>query len=302
MKIIDAHVHLVQYICGFGSRGDLRAIGGGKAQYADGSVLNLIPPRLGEYDVTPEKVIALMDEEGVEKAVLLQGNYLGFQNQYSLDAMKKYPDRFQAAVTYDPFCRNKHLILENLFEKQGAKVLKFEVSTGSGLMSAHETVDLAGPMMEEAYEYADQHNLVCVMDIGRYGTASYQIEALREAIKRHPKMKWVVCHVLMPSKGGEAQMEKDLRQLNLENVWFDFAALPANVNRGEAYPYPAAQEVLHRAKAVVGADRLIFGSDIPSTITGEKYSDLVQYAAQLFTAQELEKVFYDNANLVYFGE
>ena len=75
MKIIDAHVHLVQYICGFGSRGELRAIGAGKARYADGSVISLIPPELGEYDVTPEKVIALMDQEKVEKAVILQGNY-----------------------------------------------------------------------------------------------------------------------------------------------------------------------------------------------------------------------------------
>lgn len=131
MKIIDAHVHLVQCICGFGSRGELRAIGEGKARYADGSVISLIPPELGEYDVTPEKVITLMDQEQVEKAVILQGNYLGFQNEYALMAEKKYPDRFRAAITYDPFCRNKKLILENLVEKQGARIVKFEVSTGS---------------------------------------------------------------------------------------------------------------------------------------------------------------------------
>ncbi len=236
MKIIDAHVHLVQYICGFGSRGELRAIGGGRARYADGSEISLIPEELGEYDVTPEKLIELMDREGVEKAVLLQGNYLGFQNEYSLAAMRKYPDRLQAAVTYDPFCRNKDLILENLVEKQGARVVKFEVSTGSGLMAAHETVALDGDRMEEAFRYAEERGLVCVMDIGRAGTASYQPEALRRAIMRYPGMKFVVCHVLMPQKGGEARMEEDLRMLALPNVWFDFAALPANVNKGEAYP------------------------------------------------------------------
>ena len=203
MKIIDAHVHLVQYICGFGSRGELRAIGEGKARYADGSVISLIPPELGEYDVTPEKVIALMDQEQVEKAVILQGNYLGFQNEYALMAEKKYPNRFRAAITYDPFCRNKKLILENLVEKQGARIVKFEVSTGSGLMAAHETVALDGDYMEEAYQYAEAHGMVCVMDIGRAGTASYQPEALRRAILRHPEMKFVVCHVLMPQKGGE---------------------------------------------------------------------------------------------------
>ena len=77
MKIIDAHVHLVQYICGFGSRGELRAIGGGKAMYADGSVLNLIPPELGEYTVTPESVIALMDREGVAEGCHPAGKLSG---------------------------------------------------------------------------------------------------------------------------------------------------------------------------------------------------------------------------------
>ena len=301
MKIIDAHVHLVQYICGFGSRGELRAIGGGKAMYADGSVLNLIPPELGEYTVTPESVIALMDREGVEKAVILQGNYLGFQNQYALDAMHKYPDRFQAAVTFDPFCRNKKLILENLVDKQGAKVLKMEISTGSGLMAAHETLPLDGKIMEEVYEYADQKNMVCVMDIGRVEMESYQPEALRRAILRHPNMKWVVCHVLAPQKGGEARMEDDLRLLNLPNVWFDFAAIATNVNRGEAYPFPAAQEVVRRAKGVVGADRMMFGTDIPSTLTRQSYRHMVEYALPLFTEAEQEKVYYDTANMVYFG-
>ena len=301
MKIIDAHVHLVQYICGFGSRGELRAIGGGKAMYADGSVLNLIPPELGEYTVTPESVIALMDREGVEKAVILQGNYLGFQNQYALDATHKYPDRFQAAVTFDPFCRNKKLILENLVDKQGAKVLKMEVSTGSGLMAAHETLPLDGKIMEEVYEYADQKNMVCVMDIGREEMESYQPEALRRAILRHPNMKWVVCHVLAPQKGGEARMEDDLRLLNLPNVWFDFAAIATNVNRGEAYPFPAAQEVVRRAKGVVGADRMMFGTDIPSTLTRQSYRHMVEYALPLFTEAEQEKVYYDTANMVYVG-
>ena len=301
MKIIDAHVHLVQYICGFGSRGELRAIGEGKARYADGSVISLIPPELGEYDVTPEKVIALMDQEQVEKAVILQGNYLGFQNEYALMAEKKYPNRFRAAITYDPFCRNKKLILENLVEKQGARIVKFEVSTGSGLMAAHETVALDGDYMEEAYQYAEAHGMVCVMDIGRAGTASYQPEALRRAILRHPEMKFVVCHVLMPQKGGEVRMEEDLRMLALPNVWFDFAALPANVNRGETYPYAAAREVLKRAKKAVGADRLMFGSDLPSTMVSQSYRHLVEYGMDLFTETELEKVYHDTADLVFFG-
>ena len=77
MKIIDAHVHLAQCIAGFGAEGELRACGGGKAVYSSGSVISMIPPELGEYDVTPEKVLELMDRNEVERAVLMQGNYIG---------------------------------------------------------------------------------------------------------------------------------------------------------------------------------------------------------------------------------
>lgn len=96
-------------------------------------------------------------------------------------------------------------------------------------------------------------------------------------------------------------MEEDLKMLALPNVWFDFAALPANVNKGEAYPYPAAREALARAKKVVGAERLMYGSDLPSTLIGQSYQKLVDYGIDLFTEEEIEKVYYETANQVYFG-
>ncbi len=36
MKVIDAHVHLVQCIAGTSAGGEMRSIGGGQGMYADG--------------------------------------------------------------------------------------------------------------------------------------------------------------------------------------------------------------------------------------------------------------------------
>lgn len=116
MKIIDAHVHLVQYICGTGSRGAMRDCGGGRGMYDDGTIYQLIPPELGEHDVTAESVLKLMDAHQVEKAVLLQGNFMGFQNIYSYEAQQKYPDRFITAASYVPQSKNRDSILHHLFE------------------------------------------------------------------------------------------------------------------------------------------------------------------------------------------
>ncbi len=51
MNIIDAHVHVVEHIAGFGRRGELRPLGNGRARWGDGTELQLIPPELGDREV-----------------------------------------------------------------------------------------------------------------------------------------------------------------------------------------------------------------------------------------------------------
>lgn len=157
MKIIDGHVHLVQYIAGTGAGGELRFAGNGMAEYASGERFRMLPDEFSQGVVTAEDILRKMDGNGVEKAVLLQGNYFGFQNLYSMEAVKKYPDRFRAAASYDPFCRGREQIRKHLFEDLGFPIVKFEVSTGSGLMANHFTLPLDGDIMKAEYDYADEH-------------------------------------------------------------------------------------------------------------------------------------------------
>jgi serine/threonine protein kinase len=165
MNIIDSHIHICRCINGFGNSGEMQAIGGGYASYADGTIFQMIPECLGEYDVTPEAVLKIMDEAGVSKAVMLQGNFLGPQNLYTYEAAKKYPDRLAAAATYDPFCRNVDSIRKHLFEDLGIKIVKFEVSTGSGLMSYHPTIPLDGDgKLIVVEEYVQGRSLKQVLD------------------------------------------------------------------------------------------------------------------------------------------
>lgn len=303
MKIIDAHAHIVQVIAGFGSQGELRSCGNGKAIYASGQIIDMIPPALGDVDVTPEKVIELMDKHNVEKAVLLQGNYFGFQNEYTWQAIQKYPNRFTGAATYDPFCVNKEKIKKHLFEELGFRIVKFEVSNGSGLMSYHPPVLLDGEVMDEECAYANKKGLVFVIDIGRAGNPCWQIEALRTIVLRYPDMKFVVCHLLAPQQKDEEVFTKALKRLALPNVWFDLAALPAN-QKPETYPYEHARHYLKIGKEIVGAERMMFGSDLPSTLCRDSYTHLVDYLADsdVFTEKEKEMVFYHTAEEIYFND
>lgn len=302
MKVIDAHVHLVQYIAGTGAGGELRHVGGGIAEYASGERFRMLPEEFSDGVVGAEDILRLMDENHVEKAVLLQGNYFGFQNLYSLEAEKKWPERFKTAVSYDPFCRFKEQTRKHLIEEMGAKIVKFEVSTGSGLMSNHFTLPLDGELMEQEYAYADEHGLVFVIDIGKCGSESWQVECLRNAILRHPSMRFVICHLLAASMKDEEKLKEGLRLLSLPNVWFDLASVPHNC-RPDSYPYENAIHYIRLGIEIAGADRLIFGTDIPSALKEDSYRNFIGYITESEKIAEEEKklIMYRNAQDVYFA-
>ena len=236
-----------------------------------------------------------------ERAVLTQGGYLGFQNQYSYEAQQKYPERFLAAAAYDPYSRNRDAIVHHLFEELGIRVVKFEVSTGSGLMAYRPVFALDGDMMEREAAFAEEHGLVFVIDIGKLGSPSSQIEALRNLILHHPQMKFVVCHLLAPKQTELHAMQAGLEQLRLPNVWFDLASLQHNV-RPDAPPFPVTRQFIHAAVETVGADRLLFGTDTPSNLCKFHYQDMVDTIAAdaALAAEQKQQILYENAKTVFW--
>ena len=302
MKIIDAHAHVVQYIAGFTSRGELRGVGGGRARYADGSEFQMIPEKFGG-SFTADDMISVMDGNGVEKAVLLQGQFFGFQNEYTAEAVKKYPNRLIGAGSYDPFCAKAEDVKRRLFHELGFKAVKFEVSNGSGLMAYHLPIDLDGEVMNACYRHAADNGLTVVMDIGRPRNCCWQVDALAAVVKKYPSVTFVICHLLAPQRTDVAILGGALSKLARPNVYFDLASLASN-QQPETYPYPTAVEHLETAKRVVGSDRLMFGTDMPSNLCRDTYAHLTDYItlSGVFTDSELDDIFYNTANAVYFGK
>ena len=302
MKIIDSHVHLVQCIAGTESNGEMRPCGGGRGICADGTIYELIPASWNTDTVTPERVLQVMDEHEVERAVLLQGGFLGFQNLYSYAAQQKYSDRFLAAGAYDPYSRNRDRVVKHLFEDLALHVVKFEVSTGSGLMANHPVFPLDGEMMERELTFAEEHDLVFVIDIGKLGSPSSQIAALRRAILRHPDIKFVVCHLLAPKQSELAEMAAGLEKLHLPNVWFDLASLQHNVCP-DAAPYPVTRTFIHKAVEILGAERLLFGTDLPSNLCNYSYAGMVNTVAEdmALAMEQRQRILYNNALEVFWN-
>lgn len=294
MKVIDAHTHVFESLAGFGAKGELRSLGSGRARWANGEEIQMIPPGMGDREFTPETLIALMDQHGVEKSVLLQGSFYGFQNDYTYEAAQKYPDRLIASATFDPFCKQADSLLNRFLTERKIRVIKFETSSGGGLMGYHTDFAIDGEVFSSIFQTIANSGATLVLDIGSPGMASFQPEAVANVARKYPNMNIVVCHLLAPRLGDEEALTEGLRHLALKNVWLDLAAVPWNVSP-EQYPYPTGIHYIELAKSIVGAEKLIWGSDVPSPLTRDSYEHLMNYMLGAFTPQEAENVFYNNA-------
>lgn len=300
MRKIDAHTHIFEVIAGFGPRGELRGIGGGKARWANGDEINLIPRDLGDRAFTDDALASVLQKNNVDRSILLQGSFYGFQNDYAWEAAQKRPNLFTPAATLDPFCKEADKLLNRFLYQKKFRIIKFELSSGGGLMGYHTDFALDGPVFSNLYTEIASAGAVLVLDIGSPGMASFQPGAIAAVAKRHSGMYIVVCHLLAPRPGDDALLTDGLKQLSLPNIWFDLAALPWNVYP-ETYPYPSAQRFLGIAKNIVGADKLIWGTDTPCTLTRESYAGQSGYIEEsgLFSDAELEKIFCKNAESAY---
>jgi len=300
MRIIDAHAHCFDALTGFGAEGELRMRGNGIAAWADGKEQRIIPEGMGDMSFPIETLLGLMDEHGVEKAVLMQGGFLGFQNEYVHKCQERYPERIRAAATFDPYCRNAKDILSHQLDDVGFRIFKFEVSTGCGIMGSHPAFPLDSGMMMDIYSKISEKGGVIAFDLGSPGDESHQAKAIKNIASTFRSMPMTICHLGSFKLGHERIFSEEIRIMDAENIFFDLAALFWKT-RPEQYPFPVSQSYVKEAKDVIGTDRLMWGSDVPSTAVKLSYQKQIDYIKDCFTGDEIDKVFYRNADSLYFS-
>lgn len=299
MKIIDAHVHVFEVLKGFGPKGEMRAIGNGKARWSNGDEVGMIPAGYGDVDFTGESLIRILDENHVEQAVLLQGSFYGFQNEYTAEVLRAYPDRLIGAATLDPFCTCAPEIYDRLMGEYPFQALKFETSSGGGLMGYHRDY-VIDEVLDPFIQKAAAARKTLVLDIGSPHMPSFQPEAVRRIAQKYPELRIVVCHLLAPHQADEEILKRSLEMLALPNVWFDLAALPYNV-MPDRYPYPIAGAFIRDAMEIVGHKKLLWGTDVPSVLIYETYQDLLNYVREIpgITEAQVQDLVYSNALEAY---
>lgn len=306
MKKIEGHIHLVRALAGSKSQGRLSPLGNGYAIWDNGEIIHLIPEGWGDDNFLAEKYLPVMEQEDIEKAVILQGTLNGYQNYYTYQVVKQYPGKFIGAFAVDPYDDFAMDIVKRHVEDLGFRALKFEISQGGGLHGFHKPfrLDTDNNVSKIMHYLADYPGFVITTDYGDYTQTSYQPEAIVNLAKRYPKLDFVVCHLSFPNAGHLNRLENALEQFApYENIYVDISAIQdIDGETTEAFPYPRCQKTVGLAKKILGAKRIIWGTDSPWSSTFNTYHQLATWLenTDIFSQAELEDVMYNNANRIYF--
>ena len=306
VKKIDGHLHIVRAIAGFNGKGRMTPLGAGKVIWDDGTVIKLIPDGWGDDNFTAESALSVMAENDIERAVLLQGSLNGYQNYYTYQAVKKYPDKFIGAFSVDPFAENYYQILTRHVEQLGFRAIKMEISQGGGMHGYHFTTPFrldTDPRIGRIFHYlSDFKGFTVTVDYGDYTQFSYQPEAIANLAKMYPDLDFVVCHLSFPNADHPGRLIAALKQWEAySNIYTDISAIE-DIDKETEFPFPRAQKNVALARDILGAGRIIWGTDSPWSSTFNSYHDLATWleATNIFNEHELADVMYNNAMKVYF--
>ena len=307
MKKIDGHAHIVDTIAGFNGKGRLNALGNGYAVWDDGELIKLIEDGYGDKDFKAESLLKYMDANQVEKAVILQGHLNGYQNYYTYLTIKKYPERFTGAFSVDPYADNAMQIVQRHVDELAFRAIKFEISQGGGIhgyrgQKTPFRMD-TDPYISRILTYLlDYPGFVVTTDYGNFDQISHQPDAIANLARLYPSLDFVVCHLSFPHADNGHRLRAELDMWKpFENIYTDISAIQ-DIDRPDEFPFPKSEANVRIAKEVLGAKRIIWGTDSPWSATFNTYEELATWLEKvdIFSNEELEDVMYHNAERVYF--
>ena len=263
MEFIDAHAHIYERLTGFGARGEARAIGGGMVEWATGQKERLLKAEHGEYGFSYDTLAALMKEGGIRHAVLLQGSNYGFQNSYTAEAVRRHPDKFTGAGTFDPCAKCADEIFDNLVNNLGFKILKFEMSAGYGLVGYHPDLTLDGKAFAPYLKAAEDRDITVVIDMGVPENKSYNVDNIVKVAQRHKRLNMVLAHTFFPRKHQSNDDRLELvKRLKSDRIFFDVAGYLMPNSTPEILSY------FRKVMNTVGSDHVALGHGWPKHLYG----------------------------------
>ena len=289
MNIIDAHSHLWlrQDATWNGLR--ISPLPNGRSMFL-GEERQMLPPFMIDGVNSAEVFLSNMNYAQVGAAVVVQEFIDGIQNDYLMEVAQKYPDRFFVCGMCDYFHPGFYEQAVSLIA-QGFKGIAIP---GHRLLTDEGRVMLNSAEMIRMFRYMEQHHVILSVTLA---DGDLQVGEMEEVISECPQLRIAIGHFGMPTVEG---WREQLLLARHEHVMLESGGITWLYNE-EFYPYPSAIKVIREAIDTVGADKLMWGSDYPRTITAITYRMSYDFVLKTEVLSDKEKRLFlgENARLFY---
>ena len=286
--IVDAHVHVWNRLDGrIANRQKVVPLRGGMIRIGQDEMLGM-PAYMLDCTARAEYLRAEFDAAGVDAGVVVQECMDGQQNDYLLEVLERFPDRFFAHALPD-FWDTDNVAEEagELFAR-GFRGLKLPAEHFLG------KIDLDDRRLMPIWAVMEEQGFVLAVDLSE-GQA--QVPQMENVLGRFPGLRVALGHFGMVNRDG---WPGQLQLCRHENVFMETGGI-IGLYRHEGYPFPGAVDAIHRAKEEVGIEKLMWGSDWPRTMVDFTYRQGIDFLRNEPSLTEKEKAMLlgDNAAGVY---
>lgn len=203
-------------------------------------------------EFTIEQALALMDEHGVQGAVLVPPSWNGWDNQYSLDAAVKYPKRFGVMGRFDldlPDAQAKLRTWRSQPGMLGARVF----------IMGEPYASLLEPRRAWFWKIAEETRLPVM------STIPGNIAGYEPILAQCPDLRLIIDHAGRHPRGPQddpawADDAQLLALARFKNVSVKVSSLPCFST--QPYPFKNLHAPIKRIYDAFGPQRMLWGSDV----------------------------------------
>lgn len=290
--IIDSHAHLWMRQNTTVDGQSIRTLSpNGSRSTFFGEEVQMLPPFMIDGQNSVEVFLSNMDYAQVAGAVIVQEIIDGLQNDYLLKVQQRHANRFfcYAMPELRREVRRARGMMDPLTQTQQLLEIGFRgiALPGHRLFAPGAKMELNCPEMMEVYKCLEEHGAylsICLYD------GDYHVRQMEEVIAECPNLKIAIGHFGMVTREGWQEQIKLARH---ENVMVESGGITWLFN-SEFYPFCGAVRAIREAIDLVGADKLMWGSDYPRTITAITYRmsyDFVQKDPEHLLTEEEKQLF-----------
>ena len=257
--IIDAHSHLWLHQDTEVNGEKIKTLENGQSLFM-GEVRQMLPPFMIDGRNSAEVFLANMNYAQVGAAVVTQEYIDGIQNDYLLEVMEKYPERFfvcgMCEFRKPGFLEQAKELISKGFKAIKIPAHRLELKSGRVLLNSPEMMDM--------FRLMEKHNIILSIDMAEGDT---QIGEMEDIIAECPDLKIAIGHFGMVTK---PDWQKQILLARHKNVMIESGGITWLFN-DEFYPFKGAIKAIREAADLVGYEKLMWGSDYPRTITAITY-------------------------------